>query len=53
MCIRDRIIREEDKNAFVIVGEAGQITGEGFRPMHSDDKPVKELLRELRQKRCV
>ena len=44
------IIREEDKNAFVIVGEAGQITGEGFRPMHSDDKPVKELLRELRQK---
>ena len=45
-----QIIREEDKNAFVIVGEAGQITGEGFRPMHSDDKPVKELLRELRQK---
>ena len=44
------IIREEDKNAFVIVGEAGQITGEGFRPMHSDDKPVKELLRELRSK---
>ena len=43
------IIREEDKNAFVIVGEAGQITGEGFRPMHSDDKPVKELLKELRQ----
>ena len=43
------IIREEDKDAFVIVGEAGQITGEGFRSMHSDDKPVKELLKELRQ----
>lgn len=42
------IIREEDKNAFVIVGDAGQITGEGFRPMRSDDKPLKELLRELR-----
>ena len=43
------IIREEDKDAFVIVGEAGQITGEGFRSMHSDDKPVKELLKELRR----
>ena len=30
-------------------GRAGQITGEGFRSMHSDDKPVKELLKELRQ----
>lgn len=42
------IIREEDKNAFVIVGDAGQITGEGFRPMRSDDKPLGELIRELR-----
>lgn len=41
------IIREEDKNAFVIVGEAGQITGEGFRPMHPDDKSIKELLKDL------
>lgn len=41
------IIREEDKHAFVIVGEAGQITGEGFRPMHPDDKSVKELLKDL------
>ena len=41
------IIREEDKNAFVIVGEAGQVTGEGFRPMHPDDKSVKELLKDL------
>ena len=45
-----KIIREEDKDAFVIVGEAGQITGEGFRPAHSDDKPVKELLRQLKKK---
>ncbi len=42
------IIREEDKNAFVIVGDAGQITGEGFRPMRPDDKPLGELLKELR-----
>lgn len=42
------IIREEDKSAFVIVGDAGQVTGEGFRPMRPDDKPLKELVQELR-----
>ena len=42
------IIREEDKNAFVIVGEAGQITGEGYRPMHSDDKSIRDLWKDLR-----
>ena len=44
------IIREEDKNAFVIVGDAGQITGEGFKPMHPDDKSLKELLGEIKKK---
>ena len=43
------IIREEDRDAFVIVGDAGQITGEGFRSAHSDDKPLKELLQGLRK----
>lgn len=43
------IIREEDKDAFVIVGDAGQITGEGFRPMRPDDKPLKELIQELKK----
>ena len=46
-----QIIREEDKDAFVIVGEAGEITGEGFRSMHSDDKSLKELVQALRDKR--
>ena len=45
-----QIIREEDKDAFVIVGEAGEITGEGFRSMHSDDKSLKELVQALRDK---
>lgn len=40
------IIRDVDKQAFVVVGDAGEITGEGFRPMHSDDKPLKELLKK-------
>lgn len=44
------IIREEDRNAFVIVGDAGEITGEGFRPVNSDDKPLKELLSELKNR---
>lgn len=44
------IIREEDKNAFVIVGDAGQITGEGFRPMRPDDKSLKELVQELKKR---
>ncbi len=44
------IIREEDKDAFVIVGDAGQITGEGFRPMRPDDKSLKELLGEIKTK---
>ena len=43
------IIREEDRDAFVIVGDAGQITGEGFRSAHPDDKPLKELLQGLRK----
>lgn len=44
------IIREEDRNAFVIVGDAGEITGEGFRPVRSDDKPLKEILDGLKKK---
>lgn len=45
------IIREEDRNAFVIVGDAGQITGEGFRSVHPDDKSLKDLVKELREKK--
>ncbi len=44
------IIRDEDKNAFVIIGDAGQITGEGFRPMRPDDKSLKELIGEIKKK---
>ncbi len=44
------IIRAVDKDAFVIVGEAGDITGEGFRPAKSDDKPLMEVLQGLRKK---
>lgn len=41
------IIRSEDKDAFVIVGDAGEITGEGFKAVKSDDKPLKELIKGI------
>ena len=34
--------------AIVVVGDAGQITGEGFKPMRPDDKPLKELIQDLK-----
>lgn len=45
------IIRDVDRSAFVIVGDAGDITGEGFRPIHPDDRSLKELIGEAQKKR--
>lgn len=45
------IIREVDRDAFVIVGDSGEITGEGFRPVKSDDKPLKEILKQIKTKK--
>ena len=45
------IIRSEDRDAFVIVGDAGDITGEGFRPARSDDQSLLELLRGLKNRK--
>lgn len=44
------IIHSADRDAFVIVGEAGEITGEGFRSATSDDKTLREILQSLRKK---
>ncbi len=46
-----QIIRQEDKDAFVIVGDAGEITGEGFKPSKVNDKTLKELMEKLQQKK--
>lgn len=43
------IIMETDKDAFVIVGDAGEITGEGFKSNKSDDKTLKELLHKFKK----
>lgn len=45
------IIRSIDRNAFVIIGEAGEISGEGFKPALSDDKPLRELLQSRSEKK--
>ncbi len=45
-----QIIREVDRDAFVIVGDAGEITGEGFRPVRSDDKPLREVLDDIKHR---
>ena len=39
------IIREEDLDAFVIVGDAGEIAGEGFKPVRSDDRTLGEIIK--------
>ena len=45
------IVHECDENAFLIVGEAGSITGEGFRLLKKDDRTLRELVAGFREKR--
>ena len=47
------LIHEEDENAFLIVGDANSITGEGFRPVKPEDKTIRELAASLKEKRRV
>ena len=43
------IVRSIDKNAFLIVGDAGEISGEGFREARSEDKTLRELIYKLKE----
>lgn len=45
------IVRSIDRNAFLIVGDAGEITGEGFREVRSEDKTLRELLQKLKREK--
>lgn len=45
----NEIIRSVDRDAFVIVGDAGEISGEGFKETHSDDKPLKEIIKKIKK----
>lgn len=44
------LVHAIDKNAFMIVGDAGEITGEGFRQVRQEDKTLKELIRSVKKK---
>lgn len=37
------IVHSIDKNAFLIVGDAGEITGEGFRPVREEQSSLRRL----------
>lgn len=49
------MVRSIDKNAFIIIGDAGEISGEGFSEVKSDDKTLKEIIdaaKKLKDKRA-
>ncbi|MVB12976.1 putative 5xTM membrane BCR, YitT family [Caprobacter fermentans] len=45
------IVRTIDRNAFLIVGDAGEITGEGFREVRPEDKTLRELIERLKSEK--
>ena len=44
------IVLSYDKDAFMIIGDAGEISGEGFRQVKPDDKTLKELFAKAKNK---
>lgn len=44
------IVRTIDKGAFIIVGDAGEISGEGFRASLPEDKTLFELIGQVKNK---
>ena len=44
------IVRSIDRNAFLIIGDAGEISGEGFREAREEDRTLRELLDRIREK---
>ena len=45
------IVRSRDHDAFMIIGDAGEISGEGFRQVKAEDKTLKELIAHANAKR--
>lgn len=42
------IVLSIDKDAFLIIGDAGEISGEGFREAKTEDKTLRELLQKAK-----
>lgn len=49
VCKVNDIVHTVDPNAFIIVGDAGSISGEGFREMKQTDKPLSEILKRKKK----
>lgn len=49
VCKVNDIVHTVDPNAFIIVGDAGSISGEGFREMKQNDKPLSEILKRKKK----
>lgn len=45
------IVRSHDHDAFMIIGDAGEISGEGFRQVKVEDKTLKELIAHANTKK--
>ncbi|MDF1496222.1 YitT family protein [Caproiciproducens sp. CPB-2] len=45
------IVRSHDHDAFMIIGDAGEISGEGFRQVKAEDKTLKELIAHVNAKK--
>lgn len=44
------IVRSHDKDAFMIIGDAGEISGEGFRMVKQEDKTLIQLIETVKKK---
>lgn len=44
------VVHSADENAFIIVGDAGQISGEGFREIKPEDKTLAQVIRKRKKK---
>jgi uncharacterized membrane-anchored protein YitT (DUF2179 family) len=45
------IVHSIDKNAFIIVGDAGEITGEGFHEIKPEDKTLKDIISKAKKQK--
>ncbi len=46
-----QMVREIDADAFMIIGDAGQINGEGFKENGIEEKTLRDILKSKRKKR--
>lgn len=45
-----QLIKEIDIDAFIIIGDAGQINGEGFKENGKEEKTLKDIIKNRKRK---